>query len=712
MELAADITTEDLKVFLEEAEEQIQLLDDDILRLEHDGASEELLQEIFRAAHTLKGSAATIGHANMAAVGHASETLLDRLRNGDLEVNTEIINALLHSLDVLRAFKEELAGEADEEPAIEAVIEELEDATGDALNVKEQAGPAPLVVDHDVVASILEAQAAGETVYRLNVVLLESCEWRTVRAFQIIAELTATGTILASSPTTDEIELEAVGIVVDAIVVSSVAQDALESALLSVEDVESVKFLEVTSDLTPVDPEAPEPVPEIEAAGAETKPAAEEVAEGNAAKSQRNTQTVRIDVDRLDNLANLIGELVIDRTRIGQIGRVLEGRYKDDDLLNSLSETTSHLTKVVSELQEDIMKARMLPVGTVFRRFTRMVRDLALSLDKKVEFITEGEDTEIDRTVIERIYDPLVHLLRNSIDHGIETAADRELTSKPEVATVRLSAYHEQGYIIISVKDDGGGIDPEKMKAAVVSKGLESQESVSRMSDSEAINLIFMPGFSTAAETTEVSGRGVGMDIVRANIEAINGSISIDTAIGVGTELVLRLPLTLATVNCLLVKVGKRDYALPLVYVTETIKISEHRLTMAGGRTELLTIRDQVIPLIRLQDVWRGADADAANATFGVIVNAGDKKVALGVDSLTEPQEIVVKSLGGFVGEVKGISGASILGDGRVVLIADVANLVNSAGRRPVREEKRTTDLPGDSEDQPANGIDTLNVAA
>jgi two-component system chemotaxis sensor kinase CheA len=710
MELAADITTEDLKVFLEEAEEQIQLLDDDILRLEHDGASEDLLQEIFRAAHTLKGSAATIGHTNMAAVGHASETLLDRLRNGDLEVNTEIINALLHSLDVLRAFKDELSGEADEEPDIEAVIEELEDATGAAPETEEQAGPAPLVIDHEVVASILEAQAAGETVHRLNVALLESCEWRSVRAFQIIAELSTIGTILASSPTSNEIEAEAVGFIVDAIVVSSSAQNALESAMLSVEEVEAVKFLEVTSDLTPVEPAAQQP--DVAAAGGEVKPAVEAAAEGNSARSQRNTQTVRIDVDRLDNLANLIGELVIDRTRIGQIGRVLEGRYKDDELLDSLSETTSHLSKVVSELQEDIMKARMLPVGTVFRRFTRMVRDLALSLDKKVEFITEGEDTEIDRTVIERIYDPLVHLLRNSIDHGIETAADRKLTGKPEVATVRLSAYHEQGYIIIAVKDDGGGIDPEKMKAAVIAKGLESQESVSRMSDSEAINLIFTPGLSTAAETTEVSGRGVGMDIVRANIEAINGSISIETEVGVGTELVLRLPLTLATVNCLLVKVGKRDYALPLVYVTETINISEHRLTMAGGRTELLTIRDQVIPLIRLHDVWRGADSDAANAKFGVIVNAGDKKVALGVDSLTEPQEIVVKSLGGFVVEVKGISGASILGDGRVVLIADVANLVNSAGRRPVREEKRNNDLPVDSEDQSETDSDTVNMAA
>ena len=381
-----------------------------------------------------------------------------------------------------------------------------------------------------------------------------------------------------------------------------------------------------------------------------------------AAKGQANPQTVRIDVDRLDNLANLIGELVIDRTRIGQLGRALEGKYKDEELLGSLSETTGHLTKVVTELQEDIMKARMLPVGTVFRRFTRMVRDLALKLDKKVEFVTEGEDTEIDRTVNERIYDPLVHLLRNSIDHGIESSEDRNNTTKSETATVRLSAYHEQGSIVISVKDDGRGIDAEKMREAVVARGLETQESVSRMSDAEAVNLIFTPGLSTAAETTKVSGRGVGMDIVRANIEAINGSIAIDTEVGVGTNLILRLPLTLATVKCLLVKVGNRDYALPLVYVTETVNLSEHRLTTAGGRTELLTIRDQVIPLIRLHDVWPGTTSDSGSATFGVLVNAGDKKVALGVDSLTEPQEIVVKFLGGFVGEVKGISGASILG--------------------------------------------------
>ncbi len=702
MELAADITTEDLKVFLEEAEEQIQLLDDDILRLEHDGASEELLQEIFRAAHTIKGSAATIGHTNMAAVGHASETLLDRLRNGELEVNTEIITALLHSLDTLRAFKEELSGETDEEPDIVAVIEELEDVTGTTAGAGREPGPAPLAIDHDVVSAILEAQAAGETVYRPVITLLESCEWRTVRAFQVIGEMSAIGTLLATSPTSDEIEAEAVGRTIDAIVASAAARDALESALKAVEDVEWVEFLEVSSDLIPVE--------------AGSKPVAnpggdESVAEDGAGKAQRNTQTVRIDVDRLDNLANLIGELVIDRTRIGQLGRILEGRYKDDDLLDSLSETTSHLTKVVSELQEDIMKARMLPVGTVFRRFTRMVRDLALSLDKKVEFITEGEDTEIDRTVIERIYDPLVHLLRNSIDHGIETVDERSKTNKPEVATVRLSAYHEQGYIAISVKDDGAGIDAEKMKAAVVAKGLETQESVSRMSDSEAVNLIFAPGLSTATETTEVSGRGVGMDIVRANIEAINGSITIDTEVGVGTELVLRLPLTLATVNSLLVKVGKRDYALPLVYVTETIKISEHRLTTASGRAELLTIRNQVIPLIRLHDVWPGAGG-SENATFGVIVNAGDKKVALGVDSLTEPQEIVVKSLGGFVGEVKGISGASILGDGRVVLIADVASLVNAAGRRPQLEEKLSGNSQDDAADQATDEGKSLKTAA
>ena len=707
MELAADITSEDLKVFLEEAEEQLQLLDDDILRLERDGASDELLQEIFRAAHTLKGSAATIGHRNMAAVGHASETLLDRLRNGDLAVNTEIVTALLHSLDILRAFKEELAGEADEEPDIEAVVAELEAATGapDDADTGEPADPAPLSIDHGVVAAILEAETAGDAVYRPIVTLLESCEWRTVRAFQVVSELSTIGTLLACSPTSAEIEADIVGRTIDAIVITKVGQEALEETLRAIEDVGSVEFVEVSSGPSPA-----EDAETDEASGAPDQSSAEETSH----RAQRGSQTVRIDVERLDNLANMIGELVIDRTRIGQIGRVLASRYKDDELIESLSETTGHLSKVVSELQEDIMQARMLPVGTVFRRFTRMVRDLALSLGKQVEFITDGEDTEIDRTVIERIYDPLVHLLRNAIDHGIESAEERRANGKPETATLRLSAYHEHGYIAISVKDDGGGIDTEKLKRSVVANGLETQESVSRMSRSEAVNLIFTPGLSTADETTEVSGRGVGMDIVRSNIEAINGSITVDTAVGVGTELILRLPLTLATVNSLLVKVGKHDYALPLVYVTETIKISQHTLTTVSGRTELLTIRDQVIPLIRLHDIWPGGSGAgrAEDAVFAVIVNSGDKRVALGVDSLTEPQEVVVKSLGGFMGEVKGISGASIMADGRVVLIADVASLVNTAGRRPQRDAQLQSEAPGGSSDLTSAVAGNLEDAA
>jgi len=700
MDLAADITPEDLKVFLEEAEEQLQLLDDDILRLERDGASEELLQEIFRAAHTLKGSAATIGHGNMAAVGHASETLLDRLRNGELAVNTEIVNALLHSLDVLRAFKDELSGEADHEPEIEDVIAELEAASGEPADAVATADPLPLTIDHDTVAAILEAEASGDTVYRLTVQLLESCEWLTVRTFQVVSELSSIGNLLACSPTATEIEAEIVGRTIDALVITEASQDALTEALMAVQNVESVEFTEVSREVSPAE-------------DAESSVPTQSVEEESSGRTQRNSQTVRIDVERLDNLANMIGELVIDRTRIGQIGRILSSRYKDDELVESLSETASHLSKVVSDLQEDIMQARMLPVGTVFRRFNRMVRDLALTLNKRVEFVTDGEDTEIDRTVVERIYDPLVHLLRNAVDHGIESPEDRLASGKPETATLRLSAYHEHGYIAISVKDDGGGIDTEKLKQSVVARGLETKESVSRMSHSEAVNLIFLPGLSTADETTEVSGRGVGMDIVRANIESINGSITVETAIGVGTELTLRLPLTLATVDSLLVKVGKRDYALPLVYVTETIKISQHTLTTVGGRTELLTIRNRVIPLVRLHDIWPGGSGagKAEDAVFAVIVNSGDKQVALGVDSLTEPQEIVVKSLGGFVGEVKGISGASILGDGRVVLIADVASLVSAAGRRPQRDDQPQDGTLDTSGHRPSTGADDYESA-
>ena len=384
---------------------------------------------------------------------------------------------------------------------------------------------------------------------------------------------------------------------------------------------------------------------------------------------------------------NRIGELVIDRTRVLQISKVLEGRYKGDDMVDGLSQTAAHIVKLVDELQESTRKVRMQPIGTVFSGLPRLVRDLGQKMNKKLDFHMEGQETEIDRTVIERIKDPLIHLLRNSVDHGLESPDERRAAGKRETGTIKLSASQEQGYIFITVEDDGKGINPERVKAAAVSKGLISQEIASRLSDSEAVDLVFMAGASTAEKTTDISGRGVGMDIVRANIEAINGFVTADTRLGEGTRFTLKLPLTLATLHALLVRLHRTTYAVPLVYVLETIMRERSEIRTVAGR-EVVRLRNEVVPLLRLsQEFGLPSAAQEDGEIHVVIVRLGERLLGLVVDSFFESQEIVVKPLSSLLGDVRGIAGASVLGDGQVVLIADIPSLVNGAllaGAAPV----------------------------
>ena len=336
---------------------------------------------------------------------------------------------------------------------------------------------------------------------------------------------------------------------------------------------------------------------------------------------------------------------------------------------------------MVGELQEGTLTVRMLPVGTVFGGLTRMVRDLAISAGKKVNLVVVGQDTEIDRTVIERIRDPLVHLLRNAVDHGIEAPEDRLQAGKTETGTLTLSAAHAEGYVVISVEDDGRGLDIEKIKSTVVAKGLVTAETAERLTDAEILELIFLPGMSTAKTTTEVSGRGVGMDIVRTNIEAINGFVNLDTKPGQGTKFTLKLPLTLATVQALLVTVGEGLYAVPVVHVLEAVSLSSDDIGTVEGEAEIFRLRGQVVPLLRLGPIlgMESPTSEIRSDVFVVVVRLGERLVGLGVDSLTELQEIVVKSIGKYAGEAKGVAGASILGDGRVMLILDVPTLVSMA---------------------------------
>lgn len=671
MDLAADITPEDIKVFLQEAEEHIQLLDEDLIRLEREEDRTDLLQEIFRAAHTIKGSSAMLGYASMTEVSHAMEGVLDRLRQNTLAVTTEVIDGLLQGLDMLRLLKDELISPQGIQMDTASVIADLEEAAA-AQEGQEQtpAGPIerkPLVLDEKAQDRLRTEQAAGKNVYRIKVSFDTETLWLAVRCFQVLSELSQHGEVLGSVPSLTDIEQEKGDSEIQLILATGQDEDELRSAITPIDDLKEVEIdtFELKDDAAPTKDEA------ASSTQAATRP-----------KSQLPS-TVRIDVDRLDHLMNTIGELVIDRSRLIQIAKALESRYKDDQMVQALSVTSTHIAKVVDELEEVALKIRMQPIGTVFSGFPRMVRDLAQSSTKQLDFFMEGQETEIDRTVIERIRDPLVHLLRNSVDHGIESPEERISVNKPERGMIRLSAHHEQGHIMITVQDNGRGISAQHIRESAIEKGLITAEAGNRMSDSEAVDLIFTPGFSTAEKTTEVSGRGVGMDIVKTNIEAMNGFVRVETKVGVGSKFTLQLPLSLATIQAMLVSLADTVYAIPLVYVSEAVRLGPEEIGTVGGN-EVITLRGAVIPLLRLSQIFniRPNGQNGDGATYVVVVRSGEKTMGLAVDALVESQEIMVKSLGNYIGTVKGIAGISVLGDGQIVLIVDVPPLLNAAAAR------------------------------
>lgn len=703
MELSPDISPEDLEVFLQEAEEQLELLDEDIVRLEQEEDTTPLLQEIFRAAHTLKGSAGMIGHHLMANLAHSMENLLDQLRLGTTGVSTAIVDALLVGLDLLRAMLGDLSGATDSPIDISGAVSVLDSLsqTGEWQvqgQTPSQATTVKLHLDAEHEERVQAAIDAGARAYLVKANINPDTTWVSIRCFQIVDALSQSSDIIISSPSSEDIEEEKTSNLVQ--VVLSTNQDAqtLQEAVAAIDDIDDVEVTE----LDPQDPASeawqilisdpaeetaisPMSAPDAAENGSGKKLAAAGAAgarEGSGNKTVRaqQTQTVRVDVERLDNLMTTIGELVIDRTRIAQIGRLLQARYKEDELVQSLGETSAHVAKVVDDLQAEIMEVRLMPIGTVFNGFPRMVRDLAQRFGKDVEFVVDGQDTEIDRTVIERIRDPLVHLLRNSIDHGIEVPDVRAAAGKPERGVIKLSAFQEQGSIVITVSDDGKGIDPKLLRAAAVKRGIMTQEAAERLTDLEAIDLIFAPGYSTAEETTEVSGRGVGMDIVKTNIESINGFVTVETTLGQGTVFNLRLPLTLATVQALLISVNATLFAIPAVYVLEVRRIEAVEVETIEGN-EVIRSRGSVVPLLRLGDVF-GKEVfiqkSQDRATHVVVVKIGERLVGLAVETLVEMQEIMVKSLAEGMGEVKGIAGASILGNGQVVLIIDIPTLIQT----------------------------------
>lgn len=695
-------------LFLQEADEMLEVLEQETLKLETD-PSLERLQAIFRAAHTLKGSSRAMGFDSFAQLTHEMENLLDQLREGKQEVTTEVADVLLGCLDRLGQMKDSIADGGTDKLECADLVERLQALLGTATEAKPAAkkgkaakaeaktSPEPSGSEYDSLFKeklddqILEAlkEASAETpVLHARFVLTADCVMKYVRSFMAISVIQEQGEILATLPNQEKLEEEEFDRAFELFFQTKESPESLKAKFTGIGEMDwyEVKPWKSGSEdqtaATPAEEGAQEPEAATQPAAAATNSTeTTEPAKANAAGAQKKYdtgQTVRVDVARLDELMNLVGELVIDRTRVAQIGAVLAGKYDYDENIEALAETVGHIARITGDLQDQIMKARMLPIETVFNRFPRMVRDLAQKFGKDIKLELEGGETELDRSVIEVIGDPLMHILRNSVDHGVELPEDRVKAGKPAQGHVLVAARHQENHIVIEITDDGKGIDVERVKAKAIQTGVISRDQAERMSDKEALQLIFASGLSTAEKVTDVSGRGVGMDVVRSNIQKLGGIIDMESTVGEGSKFSLRLPLTLAIIRGLLVKVSGVVYVLPLGSVIETLLIDKKEIQSVAKR-EVVVIRGMTTPLVRLRSVFSTRNYTAEekkDQEFVVIVGLAEQRVGLVVDSLVGEQEVVIKSLNRFCGDVRGVSGATILGDGNVALITDVNGII------------------------------------
>ncbi len=684
--------SEFLGVFIDEVDEQLDIIDQEILVLEQEGDSPEVIQRIFRAAHTLKGSSATMGFEDMTKLTHEMEHLLDHVRNGRLTVTHDLTNLLFKCLDELKQLKDEIVSGQEERTDITPLIEEVQSfSSGKLSGQKGETAP------NNELSTEFQSKAGsfiqqGLNIYQLDITISDECEMKSVRGFLIKNQLESDGAeIIQSVPDFDNQEnqeedyakiqfliatqqnkTQILNIVesmtdVDQVAVNVFGQETAAGEIASATAVEKTAIAAKSTE--------GEKKPEKKEVQPASKPGPSKAAEKKPAQGRQQAQTIRVDVGRLEHLMNLVGELVIDQTRISQVSGLLHNRYTEDDTVDDLIQVSDHVARVIGELQESVMKVRMLPIRQLFSRFPRMVRDLAQTLDKDIDLVIEGQETELDRTVIEKIGDPLIHLIRNAVDHGLESKEDRIKANKPPKGVLRITASHEENQVVITVEDDGAGIDPEKMRASAVKKGVISAEEAEKLTDDEAAYLIFRPGFSTAKEVSDVSGRGVGMDIVRSHIESLNGIIELDTKLGKGTTFKIKLPLTLAIITGLIIRLADRTFILPMSNVVEIVRIHPDTIQTIKGKS-IVVVREQVLPVVWLHDLLEIPRTDPGNRQLPVvIVGVGEKRIALIVDELQGNQEIVVKSLGKYVGKINGVSGATILGDGRVELILEVAGI-------------------------------------
>ncbi|MGX4587534.1 chemotaxis protein CheW [Paenibacillus chitinolyticus] len=732
------------EIFLEELEEQLQVMDGEILKLEQSGESGIVIQSLFRAAHTIKGSSAAMGFEEMKQLTHEMEHLLDRVRSGQLAVSGALIDLLFTALDILKQLKRDIMGGESSSADISDCIwalrnfggEDHQDLDGDRPDAEEMpAGRGKPSLSLDLRLRVQERMEFGQKLFWVDIRIASECLIRGARAYVIHSALNEYGDVFLADPEPEGLNEEAPGDLL-----------FLYAGNQSLEELQAFADGLMEVERAVVEPLAPEEAAVSGAGAAEraagsapgaagtagpagsaagtagpagsatdaagttgpagstrdaagtagrsasaaaadapphaaalaSRPSAEDVSAPAKAKSP----TIRVSVERLEHLMNLVGELVIDQTRIHQVERTQRRRFADETV-DELGDIADHLSRIIGDLQESVMKTRMLPIEQLFNRFPRMIRDLSRMLGKEIELVLEGKDTELDRTLIEEIADPLIHLIRNAVDHGIEKPEVRTLSGKSAGGVLTIRAAHEDNQVVIYVQDDGAGIDPARMIRSALQKGVITQEEAGQLSEREAVELIFRPGFSTASTVSDVSGRGVGMDIVRSHIEKLNGLIDIETRLGQGTCFKIKLPLTLAIIVGLQVKLGGRTFIVPMSNIAEIVRVNPDEIRSIQGQS-VIVLRNQVIPVARLHDYLQiPYTANTGSHIPLVIVGSAEKRLALAVDELIGNQEIVIKSLGPYIGKVDGIAGATILGDGNVALILEIASIIGRTGGRP-----------------------------
>lgn len=672
-----------LQIFIEESKDNLQTLNESLLNLENNPTDAETLNAIFRVAHTLKGMAGTMGFVKMQKLTHTLENVLSEIRAGNLLVNSNIVDILFQSLDGLENYVEEITNtstEGNEDYA--GIINALGKIIENENKVGESEVSTPItaaVIENKEEAEVLEALltlpesqelvknnaiSMGMNVYQIKIELSSNCVLKSARAFVIFTELERLGEIIHCVPSSQDIEDEKFDKEFTIVFVTKETKQKVEETILGVSEIEKTSVSAFASTGIMIE-EQPKQEEEAEHKGTQSA----EHAANQSAKQQLSNKTVRVNIDRLDTLMNLVSELIIVKTQ-------LEGLdVSESEVESNYNDSVEYLERITTSLHDAVMKVRMVPVETVFNRFPRMIRDVSRKLGKDIELVMSGEETELDRTVIDEIGDPLIHLLRNAADHGLETTEERISLGKSKKGTIKLQAYQDGNSVVIEVEDDGKGINVNKIRNKAIEKGTITKEEAATMTEKEIIELLFKPSFSTADKISDLSGRGVGLDVVKSRITALGGHVEVETEYGKGSKFIVRLPLTLAIIQALMINIADEKYAIPLSNIQniEDVYIEDIKLVQ---NQEVIVVRNEIIPIIRLRDALGLPKEEDKDMMMGVIVKKGEKQVGFIVDSLIGQQEIVIKSLGKYLSGIDIIAGATILGNGEVALILDVNSLI------------------------------------